>query len=117
MFARVIQTAQASAAHTARTAALGLAGGILLAVGAGFLTLAAWLTLLTVTTALTAAVILGCFFMGAGIMTLVIVSGRKKSPQTSGTKPPHDPKDEEDIMNQVIMTFLAGITAGRKARS
>lgn len=117
MLNRVLQTAQASAAHTARTAALGLAGGLLLAVGAGFLTLAAWLVLLTVTTALNAAVILGAFFTGLGIIILVVASARQKPSQASQSHLSQDPKDEDDIVNQVVMTFLAGITAGRKARS
>jgi len=114
MLNALMHNAQSAATRTAHTAVLGLAAGVLLTIGAGFLTLAAWLLLLTVTTALYAAVILGCVFIGAAMIVLGAMAIRKRT-----RKPHHAPVEapREDIVNQLVMTFLAGITAGQKARS
>ena len=56
------------AAQSARTAAIGIASFICLAVGGIFLASAAWLFLLTVTTAIVACLIIGGAFFGIGLM-------------------------------------------------
>jgi len=108
-----MHNAQAAATRTAHTAVLGLAAGVLLAVGAGFLTLAAWLLLLTVTTPLYAAVVLGCGFTGVALIVLAVMSIRKRSNKQHSAP---QPAAQGDILNQIVVTFLAGITAGQKAR-
>ena len=113
-----MHNAQAAATRTAHTAVMGLAAGVLLTVGAGFMTLAAWLLLLTVTTALYAALILGSAFMGAALILLAVMSIRKRNHALHApmnVAPTPEPTD--DILNQMVVTFLAGITAGRKVRS
>ena len=114
-----MHNAQVAATRTAHTAVLGLAAGLLLTVGGGFLTLAAWLLLLTVTTPLYAAVILGCTFSGVALILLAVMSARRKSNAKQLERVAQQPQTvpSGDIVNQLVMTFLAGITAGRKARS
>ena len=67
MLSAVMQHLRGSARRAARTAMLGAGAAILLLIGLLFLTLAAWLYLVTVTTAMTAALILGAALAGLPI--------------------------------------------------
>ena len=115
MLAGVMQHLRASVARAARTAMLSATGAFMLLIGLMFLTLAAWLYLVTVTTALTAALILGAAYLGVGFLLLAIAGSRDNSP--SSRQPEADSgHPEHDGLKNLVMAFLAGITAGQKAR-
>lgn len=67
------------AAETAQTAAIGLGAGLCLLVGSIFLASAAWLFLLTVTTALVACMVLGTGFFGIGLLMVAATSIRARN--------------------------------------
>jgi len=116
MLSGFIRQAQRTAKQTARKAALGLVGGLFALAGTSFLTLAAWLYLMTVTTALNAALILGAAYMGLELIFLAL-SAAKTGP-SAHQKPaePAEPK-QDDMMSQVVTAFMTGVQAGQKARS
>ena len=66
------------ATETAQTAAIGLGAGICLMVGSVFLAVAAWLFLLTITTALTACLIMGGIFFGVGLIMIAAIGIRSR---------------------------------------
>lgn len=116
MLSLLLAKAQDSAAHKARMAAVGLGASIALFVGFAFLTLAAWLFLISVTTALVAALILGCTFVGIGLITLSVMSSisksRKRARQQAAAAAPQDPG-----LAGLAAAFVTGMTAGAKVRS
>jgi|TARA_R100000655_G_scaffold87095_1_gene127238 fatty acid desaturase len=115
MLSAVMQHLRGSARRAARTAMLSAGAAILLLIGLLFLTLAAWLYLVTVTTAMTAALILGAAYFGVGFLLLALAG-------SDGSAPRHAPDQgepaasEHDGLKNLVMAFLAGITAGQKAR-
>ena len=118
MFAHLVHKVQNAAARTARKAALGLGAAICIAVGLGFLTAAAWLFIISVTTALNAALIIGGAYCGLGLVLIGMASadGPKRS------TPPHStqagsPQKADDIAPQIIEAFLTGLKAGQRSRS
>ena len=115
MLSHLVHNAQTAATRTAQTAALGVAAVLVLFVGLGFLTLAGWLLLLTVTTALNAAVILGCIFTGVAMLIFasIAIRGRARKLEIQAELA----AAKNDGVANVAMAFMAGITAGQKARS
>lgn len=103
-------------ARTARKAALGLGASLCLLAGLGFLTLAAWIYLVSVTTALNAALVLGGIYTGVGLILVVVLSvdddrePRKKPKQ-------QDQSDNHEMLAKMVAAFMTGVTAGRKSRS
>ncbi|MFG6589914.1 phage holin family protein [Sulfitobacter sp. 1A12157] len=115
MLSSVMQHLRGSVRRALRTAMLSAGAALFLLIGLLFLTLAAWLYLITVTTALTAALILGAVYFGIGFLLLAMAGA-----DAEGAAPPSRPKDpatsEHDGLKNLVMAFLAGITAGQKAR-
>ncbi len=120
MFELIGQHLQEAARRKAQTAAIGLGAAIAMAVGMGFLTAAAWLYLVSVTTPLSAALILGGMFFGIGLMTLAMLSDRRRSHARNRAAKAAERSavsgDDGDL-TRLVMVFLAGIKAGQKARS
>lgn len=104
---------RAEAEQTAQTAAIGLFATLAIATGLAFWTLAVWLFLLTVTTAINAAVILGAFYTGAGLVGFAIASVRRKKPVSK----PQQPQPPEATLESLLTAFMSGMNAGAKARS
>lgn len=102
---------------TARSAVLSLAGAILTAVGLGFLTLALWLFLLTVGSALAAAVIIGAIYCGAGFILLAVAASGKGAPGDADLPDPEAPPapPPKDPFFQMAEGFAVGLQAGRAA--
>lgn len=115
MLSGVMQHLRGSIRRAARTAMLSAGAAIMLLIGLLFLTLAAWLYLVTVTTPMTAALILGAGYFGIGFLLLAIAgSGNETRRSRRAAEEPaaHEPDGPKNL----VMAFLAGITAGQKAR-
>lgn len=120
MFDHLAQKAQVKASQTAQTAVLGLGASLLLAVGVGFLTAALWIYLVTVSTALTAAIIIGAIYFGAGLIMIAVMSAKRRSAQRQIERielaRQHKSSDIQGTLQQVILAFVSGMQAGRKGR-
>ncbi|KIN62938.1 hypothetical protein Z946_1801 [Sulfitobacter noctilucicola] len=116
MLSGLINRAKQSASRTARKTALGGAAGLCLAVGTGFFTAAAWLYLITVTTALNATLILGGAYMGIGFILIACMSMvGDKVPQKSTEQDTSLVPDAD--FSKLMAAFMTGLTAGRRSRS
>lgn len=102
-----------SARRTARAVALSAAGGLMVAVGAGFLTVAAWIMLATAYDTLTAAAIIGAVYMGIGLICLGL-AGRRSHRHHYYSPPPVDPTAH--LVAQLAEGFLTGLRAGRRSK-
>ena len=114
MFAQIDQ----KIARAGRKAALGLASVACLAVGAGFLTLAAWIWLVALTDPLVASIVIGCVYLGVGFILLgcVRLSGGPVAaaprPQAAASETPATPD-----MPPLMAAFIHGMQAGAQSRS
>ena len=79
MLSSVMNHLRGSLRRALRTAMLSAGAALFLLIGLLFLTLAAWLYLITVTTALTAALILGAVYFGVGFL-LLAMAGSDRAP-------------------------------------
>lgn len=108
------------AKHTAQTAAIGLGGFLCLIVGTVFLSIAGWLFLMTVTTALNASLILGLFFFGIGLILFVTISmrsrARKRERRRKMVRAQAAQQNEAGGIGAIINAFLSGLNEGRRAR-
>ena len=102
-----------SARLTARAVALSAAGGLMVAVGAGFLTVAAWIMLATAYDTLTAAAIIGAVYVGIGLICLGL-AGRRSHRHHYHSPPPVDPTAH--LVAQLAEGFLTGLRAGRRSK-
>ncbi|MCA0042240.1 phage holin family protein [Celeribacter litoreus] len=91
----------------ARRTTLGLAGGLLLIIGLGFLTLAAWILLVDLQGTANAALIIGCVYTGAALLTLAATRVKRQ---------PAPPPEQPSPMGLVSQAFLEGLGAGYSAR-
>lgn len=117
MLQKVTRKAQDAAARTARKAALGLGGAVCLVVGIGFFTASAWMVLTELTDTLTATMIIGGFYSGAGFILFAIASATPVAPELPEEPEPNKPQDTDEIMPQMVAAFMTGVQAGRKART
>lgn len=115
MLTSVMQHLRGSVRRAVRTAMLSAGAAIFLLIGLLFLTLAAWLYLITVTTTLTAALILGAAYFGVGFLMLAL-AGSDGSTARQAPQQEEPTSAEHDGLKNLVMAFLAGITAGQKAR-
>lgn len=112
------------AAQTAQTAAIGLGASLCLVVGFVFLIGAAWLFLLTVTTALIACLIIGGLFTGTGLIMIAMMSARSKALKRKKQQEAlrFQARQKENLssgldgMAGIIAAFINGMNAGKKAR-
>ncbi|TDT74298.1 hypothetical protein BDE40_3095 [Litoreibacter halocynthiae] len=85
-------------------------GGLSLAAGMAFLTVAAWIFLTAVATPLTAALVIGGFYTGLGLIMMGLSSARStKSVPDVRT---HAPSEAPPLMQ----AFLHGVQAGANAQ-
>ncbi|MFG6578825.1 phage holin family protein [Sulfitobacter sp. 1A13191] len=110
-----MQHLRGSLRRALRTAMLSAGAVLFLLIGLLFLTLAAWLYLITVTTALTAALILGAVYFGMGFLLLAIAGSAGEAAAQPSRQEDSAASDHDGLKN-LVMAFLAGITAGQKAR-
>lgn len=102
-----MQHLKTKAKQAARTAGIGAAAMLALAIGLMFWTLAAWLFLLTQTSPLGAAAILGALYSGAGLIGVAVVLMRKE-PQEQPTATP--------TIDSLVSAFMTGVKAGSRTR-
>lgn len=89
-----------------------LTGGLLFcAVGAGFLTLAAWLVLVPLVGGLSAASIIGCSYFGVG---LVLIGLASRSTEVEATAQP-EPAAASTGGPPIMQAFMYGLQAGAQA--
>lgn len=100
------------AAQAGRRAAFGLGAGLCLAVGAGFLTVAAWIALVAIASGLTAAVVIGCVYLGVGAIFLAFAVARSPSSHHSAAGPAPDVKTDAPPL---MAAFVHGMNAGAQA--
>jgi hypothetical protein len=112
------------ATETAQTAAIGLGAGICLMVGSVFLAVAAWLFLLTITTALTACLIMGGLFFGVGLVMMAAMNIRSRHLQRKraaellrleAERRAMGPTGIEGIVG-IVVALINGFNAGKKTR-
>ena len=122
MFPLLFARAEEHFLNASRSAVLGLGAGVFLCFGLGFLTFAAWLFLASISSAITAAVILGCFYMGVGIILLGVMRMRARARKRAralalaATAAPLAGLGASGI-GGIIAAFMGGLAAGAKARS
>lgn len=112
------------ATYTAQTAAIGLGAFLCLVVGSIFLTIAGWLFLLTLTTPLTASVILGSLFFGIGLLLFVVISIRSSIRKREKHRRMLQAQAAQQAqlsgglggLAGVIAAFINGVNEGRRAR-
>ena len=118
MFDRLIHQAQDAAARTARKTAIGLGAVICIGVGAGFLTVAAWLFITSVTTALNAALIIGGAYSGVGLILIgVLSSNSQPKTETRQTHQASSSQSPDDIGPKIVEAFMTGLKAGQRSRT
>lgn len=118
MIDKALDKASRKASHAAGSAAIGLGAGVALAVGVAFWTLAAWLFMTEVTTAMNAAAIIGAVYVGLGCLGFAVVSIRGKKQKTY--HPPaaeHAPQQQQANVDNLMGAFVTGMNAGIRARS
>ncbi len=98
---------------TARKTGLGLMGSVLLMVGLGFLTTAAWIVLEAEYGAATAALVLGCIYTGLALVAFAATGSKKPQARTAQERG-HPPSSSP--MSLVLTAFLDGLGSGYKAR-
>lgn len=102
------------AERAANTAAIGFGAGLALAIGIAFWTAAGWMFLITLTTPLNAAVMLGAFFSGAGIIGFGIIAARRRRRVVRARKAPPPPPAAD--MGGLLAAFMTGLSAGSRER-
>lgn len=98
----------------ARKAALFSASAIFASVGTAFLTVAAWLVLSELKSAVFAATIIGIVYLGLGLIGFGFASvsyRRRTPPQHSAAEPPA----ELSPLQLVVVSFLQGIEQGARS--
>ncbi|PTQ74924.1 phage holin family protein [Celeribacter persicus] len=108
----MLNTLQSHLARGARRAAWASAGALLLLVGAGFLTVTAWLVLSSLRDAQFAALVIGLFYVGAGLIALAM--GARRPPPVT---PRPDPcQMQQDLFERIAIAFSEGFQAGKAMR-
>jgi hypothetical protein len=99
---------QASVRQALRRSAFGVAGGLFLLLGFGFLTAAAWLALALAHGALFASMILGLVFCGVGLICLAMAARKPPAPAPAPALPP-------TVVSQtnLLAAFMGGLRTGR----
>ena len=115
----MFQAVERKAKQTARSVALSLASVMLMTVGAGFLTVAAWIYLSAITDTLIAASVIGASYVGFGLIFL----GMAKSTPQDHEIPSEQASLETDGYGAnatnappIMQAFLHGMQAGAHAK-
>lgn len=124
MFDQITDRVAIRAAQSARTAAIGVAAFLCIAVGGIFLASAAWLFLLTVTSAIVACLIIGGMLFGIGLIMLSLMLLRIRTQkrlkyeaalQARAAQSAHLAGGIGGLLG-LITAFINGMNAGKKAR-
>lgn len=118
MFATIQHQVEAKA----RRAALGLAGAMLLVIGIAFLTAAGWIALAIMADHLTAALIIGCVYVGLGLILFGVkhmqrrreITLAKQAAAARGAAPAG--AGLAGMTPALISAFLDGFSAGAVSR-
>ena len=106
---------ESKVARVGKTAVIGLGAGLCLAVGLGFLTVAAWLLLVAVTDAATAATVIGATYLGAGLILLgVVLAGGRSGGQGAAEGAAVGSQQGAGEMPPLMAAFLHGMNAGAR---
>ena len=92
MFSALGLVARNATRKAARKAGLGLAAGLCLLTGAGFLLSAGWIALAAAKGAMFASLMIGLAFAGLGLVLVAAASARRPAPP-----PPHAALDDETL--------------------
>ena len=108
-----------AASRAGRTAAIGLGASVALCVGLGFLTLSAWLFLLTVTEPAMAALIIGGVYTGTALIAFATLSSSDRNTRKPSAKLQEKTAEaeEEAPLPPLAQAFVSGLRAGARARS
>ncbi|WP_434289625.1 phage holin family protein [Celeribacter sp. SCSIO 80788] len=109
----MLNAVQTKVARGARRVAWVSAGMLLLLVGAGFLTTSAWLVLSTLHGAQFAALVIGLFYVGSGLISLAL--GTKRQVPAPVLAPPSGPT-QPDVFARLAMAFSEGFQVGAAMR-
>ncbi len=124
MFDHFTDAIERKATEAAQTAAFGLGAFLCLVVGGVFLTIAGWLFLLTITTALIASLIIGSTFFGIGLIIFAGLSMRAQARKRQKREAALRAQSEQNSQLSgglggiagVIAAFITGMNAGKKSR-
>jgi site-specific recombinase len=116
MIAQISARIQDAVSRTLQSIVLGAGALFCLSIGLAFLTLAAWLYLISVTTSMMAALILGSVYAGIGLILLAVASSGPRRSKAKYAKRLDQPNEEAEIA-KIVAAFMTGVTAGRKSRS
>lgn len=124
MFDLIADRLASKVKETAHTAAIGLGAFLCLVIGSLFLTVAAWLFLLTFTTTLVACLIIGSTFFGIGLILVFAMSirsaARKRLKQRLQMEAAAAQKAQlsggAGGIAAIIVAFINGMNAGRGTR-
>ncbi len=106
-------------ARAIRRALISAVGGVLVAIGVGFLTSAAWIMLEDVYSAAAAALILAGIYIGIGLIALGVASSWAKRDAVSAPRSPlSDPAapPQPGAMPPLAEAFIIGLNAAIAAR-
>lgn len=107
---------QAKIEDAARRAAFFSVGGVLCAVGAGFMTVAAWILLATSYDTQTAAFVIGCVYLGAGFVMLGLGTGKRRHHRRPAPAKSHLPQEDLSPLQLVAVAFIQGFEQGSSLR-
>lgn len=110
----MLSNLKSAAAATARRTAFGVAGGLALLIGTLFLTVAAWIALVNVADALTAAIVLGIAYLGVGAIFLAFALSRRDQPVSHSAA--SQTVDEGNVFRGMAAAFFEGVGAGLTTR-
>jgi hypothetical protein len=113
MLDSIFASARIRAAHTARSTAIGLGAAVFLCVGIGFWTAAGWMFLVTQTTALNAAIIMGALYTGAALVCFGVIAARHAKPLPK----PQPAVQPAPTFDNLVAAFMTGLSAGSRTRS
>lgn len=96
----------------ARALRFALAGGLLVAVGAVFLTVAVWIALEESAGALFAATVIGAVYLGAGLVFIGLSVASRRPPRPSAPPAGDRPPPARKPLPPLMEAFLFGLSAG-----
>lgn len=109
----MIKKFQRQLAQGARRAAWATAGTLLLVVGIGFLTAAAWMVLSTLKDAQFAALVIGFVYVGLGGLVVAIGMTSNRAPDIRSL--PH-PVGPDDTLERMAAAFFTGFQSAKDFR-
>ena len=112
----VIDDIKARSAHAARRAAFGAGATAFILVGVGFLTSAAWMMLAQMQSPLFAATVIGCAYVGIGLVGvgIAVSSSETSRPTIDASHASSEGKRAADLP-PLAEAFVFGLNAGLSA--